>query len=131
MPLLISTHLKEVPNKGIGVLASETILKGSIVYKDDLKFDKLIKQEEVDLMPDPLKKFIDTYCSFIKEYNAYYVCMDNSRFINHSFTPNLNWDTINKQYIAAKDININEELTSNYTEFDEFSKNGDFGFEIK
>ncbi len=130
MPLLIRTYLKEVPNKGIGVITSEFTPKGTIVYKDDLNFDRLIKQSEVDAMPDTLKQFIDTYCSFIKEYDAYYVCMDNSRFLNHSFTPNLNWDTKEKQYTAAKDIDCGEELTSNYTEFDEFSKNGNFGFEI-
>lgn len=131
MPLLVDTYLKEVPGKGIGLISSEFITKGSVVYKDDLRFDRLIKQSEVDLMPASQKKFIDTYCSFIKEYDAYYLCMDNSRFINHSFSPNLKWDDEHKQYIADTNITPGIELTSNYTEFDEFSKKGDFGFEIQ
>ena len=32
--------------------------------------------------------------------------------------------------VALKDIHCNEELTSNYREFDDYSKEGDFGFEI-
>ncbi len=131
MPLLINTYLKEVEGKGIGLMSREFIPKDKVVYKDDLNFDRLIKQSEVNQMSEAQKKFIDTYCAFIKEYDAYYLCMDNSRFINHSFTPNLNWDPVNKQYTAARIIEMGQELTSNYTEFDEFSKNGDFGFEIK
>jgi hypothetical protein len=130
MPLLVKTQLKEIPNKGIGVISVEKIKINTIVYRDDLNFDILLSQEQVDRMPDTLKSFVDTYCSFIKEYNSYYVCMDNSRFLNHSFNANLKWDDVDKKYIANRDIDMGEELTSNYTEFDEFSKRGEFGFEI-
>ncbi len=130
MPLLIKTHLKEAKHKGIGLISSQYIKEGTVVYRDNLLFDRLFTKKDVESMDSVLKEFVRTYCSFNKEDDAYYLCMDNSRFMNHSFTPNLTWNEITKEYTANDNIREGEELTCNYTEFDELSKDGDLGFEV-
>ncbi len=130
MPILIKTHLQQVLNKGIGLIASQSIEKGQVVYRDDLNFDRLITATDFETMHPELREFVNKYCSFNKEENSYYLCMDNSRFLNHSYTPNLQWDETKKEYTASRIIHQDEELTCDYTQIDYFSKNGDLGFEV-
>ena len=49
------------------------------------------------------------------------VCLDNARFINHSRFPNLRSDYSADRYgtdFAARDIEVGEELTADYAEFE-------------
>jgi SET domain-containing protein len=44
--------------------------------------------------------------------------MDDTRYINHSDSPNLRFDMESRTIVALRDIDEFEELTLNYTEFD-------------
>lgn len=129
--LIIETTLKEFPNKGIGLCSVHNIPKGTFVYEENKFFDVLVSKKEVDAMHKVAKDFIETHCSYSKKRDGYWVCVDNARFLNHSFDANLKYLNDIHKYIAVRDILAGEELTCNYTEFDDCSKDGDFGFEIK
>lgn len=130
MPMVIKTKLKETEKKGLGLFAVENINKGDVVYVDDYGFDKIIKKEEMENFHPVLKDFIKKYASYNKEMDSYYLCADDARFWNHSDNPNTNFDAKSGKIYANRNILAGEELTTDYREFDDYSKDGDFGFEI-
>lgn len=129
--LIIETILKEFPNKGIGLCSVHAMSEGTFVYEANSFFDVLVSKQEVDSMQKVPRDFIEEHCSFSKKRNGYWVCVDNARFLNHSDTPNLKWLSGIHKYITVRDISAGEELTCNYREFDDLSKDGDLGFEVK
>lgn len=130
MPMTINTVLREIKGKGIGLITDEMIKAGDIIYKDDPEFDKIIPAAQVLKMSPALQNFMSTYASFNKKTDSYYLCCDNARFFNHSENPNTKYNKDNGTVTALRDIAKGEELLSDYREFDDFSKDGDFGFEI-
>lgn len=130
MPMLIKTKLKEVPGKGIGLIADEFIRKGQVVYKDDSDFDRIIPKGQLLKMSPELKEFVKTYASFNSKTNTYYLCCDNARFWNHSDSPNTTYNPDNGLVTALRDIQVEEELTADYRDFCDYCKKEDFGFQI-
>lgn len=129
--MLVKTKLKEVPGKGIGLFLDESVKKDQILYEDDIQFDRILPRKKVLEMPEVLKSFIEVNAAYNAATDAYYLCCDNARFWNHSETPNTFYNPENGRVIALKDIEADEELTSNYREFCDSCKKGDFGFVIK
>lgn len=131
MPMLVKTKLKEVPGKGIGLFLDESVKKDQILYEDDTQFDRILSRKKVLEMPEVLKRFIEVNAAYNTETDTYYLCCDNARFWNHSETPNTFYNSETGRVTALKDIEADEELTSNYREFCDSCKKGDFGFVIK
>jgi len=113
--LLIKTTLKETPGKGIGLFTLENIQQGSIIHIDETEFDKVYTLEFVK--ENHLKEFFDKYAAYNITDRNYYLCSDNARFMNHSFTPNTFYSKKDGQTIAKEDILVGEEITTDYTEF--------------
>lgn len=128
--LIIDTTLKQFPNKGIGLCSVHNLAKGTFVYETNSFFDILVSKKEVDSMERVPKSFIETHCSYSKDRDGYWVCVDNARFLNHSSNANLKWLDDIKKYITIRDISAGEELTCDYTTIDDYSKDGDFGFDV-
>ena len=118
--LLIKTKLKETLNKGIGLFADEFIPKDTIIWKYDSKLVKIFNINEIN---DNIKDFIFKYSSTLDNIN-FQISLDNERFINHSsINPNIKYtDKYLKTELnygfALCDIQIGEELLSNYNDFD-------------
>ena len=111
--LIVKTTLKEIPGKGIGLIADQEIRKGRTVFSYNPAIDIKIYKGSV---PEEAKEFFETYALRINRY--YYLNMDNARFINHSEYPNtknLGLHTIN---IATKHIFIGDEITIDYRELE-------------
>jgi len=125
--LLIDTILKETKNKGIGIFTNQDILKGDKIWYHDDFLVKTFSKEDINKLDDITKLFIEKY-AWSEDNETYYMSLDNERFINHSFEPNIKED--GKYMIAIRDIKSGEELLCDYTIFDLDSRN-DLGFEIK
>jgi len=125
--LLIETFLKETKEKGIGIFTNQDILKGDKIWYHDDFFVKTFTKNDIFWMNDISKSFIEKYAWSV-DNETYYMSLDNERFINHSFNPNVEEDGL--FMVAIKNIKKGEELTCDYTLFDLDSKN-DLGFEIK
>ena len=121
--LLISTYVAASNIEGVGVFASGPIRKGSLIWRLDTDFDRLIPAERYPSLPPYLKELLDRYSYPSPDRPGFLVYeVDNGRFMNHSDTPNTNFSVFGGG-TASRDIAAGEELTCNYHEFYE-------GFEL-
>jgi SET domain-containing protein len=111
--LLIDCTLKDAGKKGIGVFTNEFIVEGSTVWEHDPIFHKKIYLDEYECLDPVQKAFIDKYATLEKEdFTYYYLDLDNTRFVNHSDSPNIEFDKTEGR--AIRSIEIGEEITCDY-----------------
>jgi hypothetical protein len=125
MALAVETILKESSLHGLGVFAAHDIPKGTVVWRFDPKVDLTLTAEEIDQLPPPCRCQLLRYSYLCKVDNRYVLCADDSRFMNHSLTPNTGEDfTLDPRglTVATRDIKAGEELTANYFDFDKEAK---------
>lgn len=112
----VDVHIQKTKDKGFGVFANEYIKKDTIIWEFIEGLDIKIHKDFIKSLNQIQKKFIDIY--FWKESDYLYSSCDHSIFQNHSSTPNS--ITSGSLYmIAARDILIGEEITVNYSHFDD------------
>jgi SET domain-containing protein len=112
--LIVKTKLKEIPGKGIGLIADQKIKKGQIVYTYNPIIDIKIKKKDI---PMEAKEFFDTYA--VDEGKNYVLLnTDNARFINHSKTPNTKSLGVFGNNVALCDISVGDEITIDYNTID-------------
>lgn len=110
--LIVKTYLKERDKKGIALMAGEAILQDQHVWIDDPFFRKTVSLDEFNALADMQQHFIKTYATFIEDDGCYYLDLDDTRFINHSFKPNILFR--DDDAIALHDIAKDEEITCDY-----------------
>ncbi len=118
----VKTILKEslIHPDGIGLFAMEPIKKGEVVIVPSTPgLDVELEKEEFDKLPKQEQEVILHYGFRNKFNNKFHLNFDNARFINHSKSGNLKLDEATKSLFAIRDINIGEELTQDYSEFEE------------
>lgn len=112
---------------GLGCIARETIHAGQLVWRFDDRYDKVIKREDLEHFPDAAKENLLNYAYVSRATGDYVLCSDDSRFTNHSPDPNIvclipEGSTNNDLVCYAKRlIEIGEEMTNDYRDFDEES----------
>lgn len=118
--LIVKHRVGISPIQGLGVFCEENISKGQIIWKQshltEIKYTiddwAKVKQE---LAPECFKQF-EKYSYKFK--NIYYLCIDNSQFMNHGVdTANMYSDETNNTMVASRNISAGEELICNYFEF--------------
>jgi uncharacterized protein len=114
--LLVKTKLKQSEIHGMGIFADQFIPKGTKTWELKHGFDVIMDTQAIDSLSPPVKEKVLIYAYFDVKLNAYVLCSDDSRFMNHSTDPSINSDgTVD---IAARDIQVGDELTCDYTKFD-------------
>lgn len=122
----IDYEIKKIENKGFGIISKQFIPKNNIIW--NLENDnKLISIKDEDL-PDYLNQF--NYDKIVDVLDHMYcfnnLCYDitNSdiKYTNHSFNPTSYVDKKGNS-VAVRDINIGEEITENYTLYDNYLEN--------
>lgn len=121
--LTVKTYLDKSEIAGIGLFAGEFIRKGKQVYKHTGRFTIMVDESEVDQFPR------ETYDAFVlhaykgtgdcRLKEGFYYNIDDSKYMNHSATPNLIWNSFLEIYIATVDIEPGTELTCDYGDFAE------------
>ncbi|RYZ51806.1 MAG: SET domain-containing protein-lysine N-methyltransferase [Sphingobacteriales bacterium] len=107
-----STELRFIsPEKGIGVVATEYIPKGTIVWIFD-PLDKVFSAQDVIAMKPFFRNFVDKYAYRDQDGN-HVLCWDHARFVNHSFNSNCVSTAYNFE-LAVRDIYPGEEITDDY-----------------
>lgn len=131
--LLVETRIDRSNSHGVGLFAAQFIPKGTKTWEYNEEFDKTYPLDCVDRMPEHVKRRFLDYAYIDFKQNKYVLCFDDQRFINHSSNPNIK--STPDMDIANRDINIGEELTCNYEDYEEnwFEKRGidkkSFGFD--
>ena len=106
------TELKLInEEKGIGVVATQFIPKGTITWALD-PLDQIFSNEDVHQMKPFFRNFIDKY-AYRDEQGNYVLCWDHSRFVNHSYHANCISTAYNFE-LAVRDIYPGEEITNDY-----------------
>ena len=119
--LRVKTYLDKssIINAGIGLYAKEFISKDTIIWEWIPTIDVVYTKHQIEQMQPLDQEFIYKYSFIFKE--QYYLCVDNSRFFNHSDEPNCYSTDYNEKYLgytrAKRDINVGEELTDDYKTF--------------
>jgi SET domain-containing protein len=116
--LQVKTKVKESKIHGLGLFADEFIPKDTVIFKES-RFTLKFSEEEIQMWAGIQKDFILTYGYL--QHGVYKCSVDNDRFINHSDSPNT-IDLDDFTVIAKEDIQIGEEITSNYSDFNESFK---------
>lgn len=116
--LLVKTKIGVSSVHGIGLFADQFIPKGTITWEYNPLFDTSFTDAEVDALPDYAKKIFLHYAYFDKELNKHVLCFDDQRFINHT-DHSENIESTTRRDIAARDIQLGEEILCNYNKFDD------------
>lgn len=115
--LQVETYLDKTKRGDIGLFATKDISEGTIVCRYDHTFIKQYSNIDLNLMNEIENSFIKKYAYLYD--NLWILCLDNSRFMNHSSDSNLYDDnTEHGNTIARRDIKAGEELTCDYYSFD-------------
>jgi hypothetical protein len=115
--LLIDVYLDKSQIEGIGVFAKNPIAKGTLIWKFDPHFDRLIPNEVWEAQTGAVKTYLDRYCYPSRSSSGHIVFeADDARYMNHSDNPNCDVSNENAMY-ALKDIAPREELTCDYNIF--------------
>ncbi len=111
MALLVNVYLKQM-KKGLGIFACNKIKKNQVIWiPSNLRKFTI---EELEKISEPEKQFIIKYACSLSD-GTKYVDNDFALFWNHSCEPNTKLLAGNNDIrIAAKDIEIDEELTYDY-----------------
>jgi len=117
--LLVKSFLKFSEIHGLGCFTAEAIKAGQVVWKLDLFLDVEMDASKIDSYPVAIKSFLQMY-AYGQESGpkkTFILCGDHARHMNHSENPNL-LEAGDSSNIAARDIQIGEELTCDYNSFD-------------
>jgi SET domain-containing protein len=124
--LLVKTFLAQSLIDGYGLFAGEDIYAGTVVWSFDPYVDVVLEPNQIDKLSPAFREYSEKYGYLDVRVRKYVICGDDSRFVNHSDTPNLvGIYTVGREYgidIAIREIKKGEELTSDYSSFD-----SDFG----
>jgi hypothetical protein len=93
-----------------------------LIWRFDLEKDSLIEEKELSSLPSDERENILRYGYFNAGTRCHVVSFDNSKYINHSFDPNMATAPCAFDHegvdFALRDIRAGEELTMDYTQFD-------------
>ena len=126
--LIVATELKPSPLGGVGVFAAEFIPAGSVVWERHPCVEPEITLAELEMLPSVAREFVISHSAFDGEHLL--MCCGHAAYVNHSEQPNLIVEP--NRDIAARDIQIGEELTENYHDYDQDGpdrKNGKYQWE--
>ncbi len=83
--LLVSTELRPSGIHGLGLFALEDIPKGTVIWRFQVGFDTVISLELLATLPPCQQTFVRHYGYLSAQRpNAYVMCNDDSRFMNHT-----------------------------------------------
>jgi SET domain-containing protein len=114
--LLIPTYLAPSRIAGIGLFTAVHIPHGRTIWLFDEHVDWRLTGQQLAAFPDPFREQLRHWC-YEEVDGRYVLCGDNAKFMNHSFEPNCD-DPGGIMTVAGRDIEANEELTSDYRTFD-------------
>lgn len=113
---MVKTKIGPSSINGIGLFADQFIPKGTVVWKFMPNFDLLMSEQEINKLSKPARDQFYHYAYLDKKHGRYMLCFDDARFFNHTKNPNCD-EKIDDITIAARIIQVGEELTVNYKDF--------------
>lgn len=113
---LIPTYLAPSATHGVGVFTARPLPAGTVIWEFTENVDIRLSEDELLATPERLQERLRTY-SYRDTEDTYILCMDNAKFMNHSFRPNCD-DGTDRGTVTLRAIEADEELTCDYRAFD-------------
>ena len=115
--LLVNTYLGMSKIEGIGVFARHAIPAGTLIFKLDTRFDRLVPRDVYDALTGEPKNYLERYSYPYKKDETLLVFeADDGKYMNHSERPNCEFPNGDDGFALA-DIAAGEELTCDYRLF--------------
>ena len=123
---LIPVEIRESTIDGKGVFALSRVPKNTIVWKFYSRHDKALSRDAFNAFDEEKKQELKRVAYLSRTSNRYIYPPENdpTNFTNHSKNNNLS-SVYNKSiseepyFVANRDIEVGEEITNDYSEFDE------------
>ena len=112
----IKTYLAE-GSEGLGVFTGEAIKKGAIIWIFDWSLDIFVSKTYLSHLHPLMQEWF--HKMGWKKGEVWYAACDNAGFIRHSDSLNLSTSPGVEPLVAVRDISVGEELTEDYTSYDE------------
>ena len=126
-PIEEYAEVKQSNIHGLGLFAKKLIPKGMIWWHARPQDVLIISKEQfltLDSSHDtaPMKEFMHnllTYSYYERDLDALIFCLDNSRYVNHSFNANSGASDDENGFcaVALNDIHHGEEITEDYSKY--------------
>ena len=116
--LFVPTELRASPIAGVGVFLLAPVKKGVLIWRFDTRIDRVFSETELAALPEPTQSYVKIRAPWHEKTGLYVLSGDNARYFNHSDTPTVH--SIGDGFsddIAAFDLAVGTELTSNYHDF--------------
>lgn len=123
--LVVNTAVAPSEIHGVGLFSKEFISSGSLIWQWHENIDQEISTDVVGALPPACQETFKRY-GWV-ENGKYILCIDNEKFINHSDNPNCVF--IGDIAVASRDIQIDEEITQDYRQFDDNFGLKEFGYD--
>lgn len=119
--LLIPTYIAPSKIDGFGLFAAVLLPAGTVWWRFDERIDRAFSVDEFDALPELIREHVRR--SGYEQHGRIFMCGDDARFINHSTSspsiPFAEPGYITTSSIFVRDVLAGEEITENYTQFDE------------
>lgn len=115
--LLVSTYVAASAIEGVGVFAAVPIPAGTLIWRLEPSFDRLVPMADYHAAPPHLRELLDRYAYPSPDRPGFMVYeVDNGRFMNHAADPNTDF-SVHGGGTATRAIAAGEEITCDYGEF--------------
>jgi len=116
--MLVPTYVAPSDVEGVGVFAAEDIEAGTLIWRYEPDFDRLVPASWLESENATMQEFLQKYAYPAHDRPDMLVIeIDNGRFMNHSVEPNTDFTKVIEGY-ATRKIKAGEEFVCNYSEFD-------------
>lgn len=120
--LYIKTKVLPSKIQGLGLFADQFVPKGTLIWKFTPDFDQKFTKEQIFSFPESIQIYLAKYAWLSGKSNLYCLSADNGKYFNHSDNPNVRSEYKDSEEevvtTAIKDIQSGEEITDNYSNFE-------------
>lgn len=128
--LLVNTKIGPSKIHGIGLFADEFIPNGKMIWRFDKNIDQQFTEETIKSLPILTQKYLAKYVWKGLRTGIYCLSTDNAKHFNHSKDSNTKLEYIDGEpegvVYASRDIQIGEEMTENYDDFEDINDPNNF-----
>ena len=120
--ILHNTNLRLKPSKvcdGVGLFAIRPIKKGDVLLQDVTADTTFIQWAELTGLHQDVKSYLNTMCNSTTDGIFLSRTPNNinlAYFVNHSDSPNVTHDLTLDEFVALRDIEVDEEIVCVYTQ---------------
>jgi hypothetical protein len=120
--ILHNTNLRLKPSKvcdGVGLFAIRPIKKGDVLLQDVTADTTFIQWAELPGLHQDVKSYLNTMCNSTTDGIFLSRTPNNinlAYFVNHSDSPNVTHDLTLDEFVALRDIEVDEEIVCVYTQ---------------